>query len=395
MAELSKKIITFLIFVYFVVFIFGQIPGFIFNLEYPHLPTLHLADAVVVLIWVLTLLNFHAFYTKFKLKKYIFTLIVILVFSQIISVAVNAGLYIPGLLYLVRFIAYINMIAVSRTIFSSKPKKTLLLQSLLTISVAIALLGWVQYVAIPDLTTLRLLMWDDHYYRLVSTFLDPTFTGILLVFGVIISVNFWTTTKKSLYIPITLLLLISLGFTYSRSSFLALFLALVYMICRRVKGRNILYALLILMVSASSILLLPRGSGGEGVRLERVASIMLKIENSHQAIEVFSQQPLFGVGYNNICSINTGKMINEIYSHSCSGFDNGLLMILASTGIIGTLSFGALGLALWSRSTHDIYGEIWKATIIAMGTHSLFTNTLFYAWVMGWVFLLSGIAAKK
>src|SRR3989304_8999963 len=72
-------------------------------------------------------------------------------------------------LYLLRFLAYSLLlnIKIDR-------------KYLLFFSSAIAVFGLAQYILIPDTRFLAVLNWDDHYYRLLSTLLDPNFTGIIL-----------------------------------------------------------------------------------------------------------------------------------------------------------------------------------------------------------------------
>ena len=66
--------------------------------------------------------------------------------------------------------------------------------------------------------------WDDHYYRLISVLFDPNFTGLILVLGLIL-IYFNRPRSWWLYAIHLLALLL----TYSRSSYLALLVAGLYL----------------------------------------------------------------------------------------------------------------------------------------------------------------------
>ncbi len=96
-----------------------------------------------------------------------------------------------------------------------------------TFFITFALLGFMQYLLIPDTSALKYLGWDDHYYRLIGTWLDPAFTGLAFVFGIIYS-SFLFSRKITIHSQKTIVgfiafLFIALIFTYSRSNYLALF----------------------------------------------------------------------------------------------------------------------------------------------------------------------------
>jgi len=91
-----------------------------------------------------------------------------------------------------------------------------------TIGLSVALFGLVQYFFWPDLIALKYLNWDDHYFRLISLFLDPNFTGIILIFTFILfhfDKDKWLMNKNI----VLAILLLSISLTYSRSTFLSLF----------------------------------------------------------------------------------------------------------------------------------------------------------------------------
>src|SRR3989344_2158874 len=185
----------------------------------------------------------------------------------------------PGGLYLVRFLAY------SLLINLKIDKKYLLF-----FSSSIAVFGLVQYLLVPDTRFLAALNWDDHYYRLLSTLLDPNFTGIILVLGLILLYLSRPVSKRLLVLHFLALLL-----TYSRGSYLALLVAGVAIAAFKKKFKLILFIPLFLL----SLLFLPR-PGGEGVKLERTFSIQQRLDNYREGISLWQTSPVFGLGFNTL-----------------------------------------------------------------------------------------------
>lgn len=280
-----------------------------------------------------------------------------------------------GLLYLIRLAAYFYFLI----LVSHFRHKKLLLNSLLAVVSASAIFGWIQYFWWPDLRPLLAIGWDEHYYRLVGTFLDPGYLALILVFGIILAFF------KQKYFLLFFLLL-TLAFTYSRAGYLAFFAALIPMWFFSAKTRVVSILALSLL---SFILFLPR-PGGEGVKLERVTSIVLRIANYRETFSIFKTSPVFGAGYNNLCLAKGGNFS----SHSCSGSDSSLLFILATTGLAGFIYFIYLVLNIFRRTSHTTY-YILHTTAVALVTHSFFSNSIFYPWILGWLIVLLGSEVKR
>lgn len=341
-----------------VLFPFGQIFKFgIFNLF----------DIAVLLLALVTI---------FKKPKYPmwYTYFIYFLVSCLFSLLINYSLFsLNGLLYLVRFWSY-SMIAIY--IFNYLKDKNVAIYSLLAVSVASAIFGWIQYLIWPDLTILKYLGWDDHLLRIVGTFLDPTFLGLILVLGAIIALH------KNHYLVFALLAL-SVLFTYSRSSYLALFLIFLFDF---VKSKNI-FRLLILNSIFLILFLLPKNIG-EGTNLARVVSGNNKLINYEETIEIIKKSPAVGIGFNNLC-IARQKYLDDsnIGSHSCNGSDSSILFILATTGIVGLILF--LGFI-----TKITFSQILIPSFFAVLLHSAFANSFFYPHIMFWLFALVGLGSK-
>lgn len=262
-----------------------------------------------------------------------------------------------GSLYLLRFLAYSLLIGLKID-----------RKFLLFFSTAIAVLGLAQYLFLPDTRFLFTLNWDDHYFRLISTLFDPNFTGIILVLGLIL-----ICFKRPLSRPLLVLHLSALLLTYSRSSYLALAAAGLYwaLVTKKLK-----WFFLSLVVLAVVLLALPR-PGGEGVKLERLFSIEQRMDNYREGISLWRQAPAFGLGFNTLRFYR-----NDFVSHAASGLDSSLLFVLATTGVIGLLTYLNLLMLLWRKNL------LLRLSLTALLIHSLFVNSLFYPFVMIWLFTL-------
>lgn len=261
-----------------------------------------------------------------------------------------------GSLYLWRFLAY-------SLILSLKIDR----RYLLFFSSAVAALGLIQYLLVPDTRWLAAAGWDDHYYRLISTLLDPNFTGIILVLGLILTYFTYPRSWRLYLLHLSALLL-----TYSRSSYLALFAAIAAIAFIKRK----FYYLLFILLFLSSLYFLPR-PGGEGVKLERLTSAKQRLANYQLGLELWQQSPVFGLGFNTLRYFRDNPA-----SRSAPGLDSSLIFVLATTGVVGLLAYLNLLRSLWQKS------RLLRVSLVALLVHSLFVNSLFYPFVLIWLLAL-------
>ncbi len=139
------------------------------------------------------------------------------------------------------------------------------------------------------------------------------------------------------------------------------------------------------------VIALPRPSS-EGVKLERLYSIEARLINFKETMFIWSKSPVFGVGYNNTCLGRNIFVKQELLlSHSCSGSDSSILLVLATTGIVGLIVFGYMGIKVVRSLPKNSYSVLFLSCLSALLIHSVFVNSLFYPWVMGWMGILLGI----
>jgi O-antigen ligase len=386
----QNKVIEFLLFVLMVIFPFGQLISFRFRFLGMDIP-FHPIDIISLLFLIVVVISKPE---KPKIFRYLKDLFLIALASQVIFIAFNGiNPTLKGFLYLLRLVSYTSIfIVVWNLVRNSKSTKRRIFTYLIGISIFVALFGWYQYFRYPDLTSLKFLGWDDHLYRLVGSFFDPTFTSILLVFGILTTFEWYQVTKKKKYILVLMLLISSLLFTYSRAGYLALFAGIFTLLAVKKRLR---ISLLFIPLIIVGIILLPKPSS-EGTNLVRTASISARLINYIDTAKIITKSPLIGVGYNNLCWAKVNFLgQSDVDSHACSGSDSSLLLILATTGIFGFILFINLVIKEIMQINTDVYGIIFIASLASLFVHSLFGNSLFYPWVMVYISILGALCQKE
>lgn len=306
------------------------------------------------------------------LLSLIFTPISLTFFQRIVS-----------FLYLLRLVGYFGVyFAVSYLIKMKKITKNQVINLLGATGVTLAIVGWFQYFLYPDLRNLYYLGWDPHYLRIFATYLDPNFLGLIFVFTLIILFSQSDRGVNALRWLVRFFVLVTLAFTYSRSSYFA---AMVVSLLATLIKRKISIALFALSILTVSILLLPRPSG-EGVRLERLFSIRERIESWQQGLKIFTQYPILGVGFNTMryAKIKYFPEVKQtLVNHSGAGVENSFIFIAATTGVVGLISYTYFLYQAFSNS-----GILSQLTILAAIVHGLFLNSLLFPWIVMWLFLM-------
>ena len=390
--QIGKKKIdleSIFIFLFLIVFPFGQIIRLSFSLGGYTIPLLPI-DVVVGLAGLYSLL-FQK--DKSKIYGYLRFFFYAAIFSFIVSLGIFGKEAFYGLFYLLRLTAYYSFLNyVWHFARKSKAARIILTDSLLAISGLSAVFGWFQFFLFPDIKAFFVYNWDMHLYRLVGTLLDPTYLGIIIVFGLITSLVRYFYSKEKKYLAISLFFLVSLAFTYSRASYLAFGAGVLVFAFLTKKFRKFSYWILGLLLIAY---LLPTAKN-RSIELTRTFSIFSRITNYGQTLEVFKRYPIFGVGYNNLCLARNQIIGVEDYaSHSCSGSDSSLLFILASTGIVGFMAFLSAGYAIFRalRGSKEFY--FFAPIAVSLLVHSLFSNSIFFPWVTGYIIVLLGSSLKE
>lgn len=301
-------------------------------------------------------------------------------------------------LYLVRLVLYCSLYFITYNILKNDGDTGLIIRVLIGASLVIAILGYLQYIFIPDFSEFAESDgWDPHQQRVLSTFFDPNFLAayfnlvlIVLFAKILFNKNkreFWfATIAASLVFPALIL-------TYSRSGYLAF--AVVVLLIGILRSRLLLVGAIIL--SFSAFLLFPRISERiqGGFSLDESASA--RIVSWQNAMEVVTDNPIIGVGY------NTYRYTQERYGflksdeakviHSGAGTDSSLLLVVATTGIIGLTVFvlgffKELRLAVANLLNRKMIGLVTVITLVSLAVSSQFVNALFFPQIMAWYFII-------
>jgi len=384
-----KNVIRIIFFSLFFVFPFGQLLRYQIT-AYPSV-RIHLLEAFVLMFNVLIFSVYYKKRKNIKLPLW-FKTILFFVLTAFISLIITPlkirflEIFISSF-YLLRVINFI-LLYLTITVYLREEKinvnKLLLFSGFF--STIIALL---QYLFLPDLRFLLPLGWDEHYYRAAGSFLDPGFTGIIIVFTIILLLNNWSKIVKNKYLNILfiLLLLISLVLTFSRAAYLSFILSLVVFAYLKKKSLILIIILIALVVL---VFLIPK-PGGEGVNLLRTTSILARSKEITDVLNIIKSYPVLGVGFNTLrYAKNNFGLLSEYdwqTSNSGAGTDNSFLFVLATTGILGLIFF------IWSifllfKETLRKGGEnsiLIISTLTAVIISSIFANTLFYPWVLFWL----------
>lgn len=347
-----------------------------------------------VVVFCASLYSILSNFKKPLLVKSFNNFILYLTFSLLVSLGLFSFKEVfIGFLYLIRFGTYLYFALFIFNIIHDKIDRNKVFNLLIASAIISAIFGWFQYFIYPDLRILRYFGWDDHLFRLAGTFLDPGFTGEIFVLGFISVLTKYFSEKKKYLIYLSLFLLISIAFTYSRASYISLvigFSALILFLKNKLS--RIFIMVFVLM---GIIFYLPRPSS-EGVKLERLHSIYAKLGNYEETVSILRINPLFGIGFNNLCTARI-KYLNtdNIRSHSCYGSDSSILLIITTSGFLGFLMFLRLLIEIFKSLDSSFYSKAFLASSVAVLMDSLFINSLFYSWVLLWLMILLGLSIKK
>lgn len=347
---------------------------------------------VLVLIWLTSLR-----WKKKNIKRSFLKPILIFTGVGLLSLLINSYRlnledFVISFLYLVRWIFYAGIYFVV-TSFDSRFKKRIPLIMILVGVVFIVLPGYFQYFLYPDLRNLYYLGWDEHLYRLVSTFLDPNFTASVLSLLLILILTMRLGRVGWIFAGFTF---VALLLTYSRSGYLMLFSGMASLLVLLNKKKYLLGLFVVLILG---LLLLPKNLESEGVKLLRTASFFNRLESTQQAITIIRDNPILGVGFNayRYAQYRYGFIKGENWrtTHSGAGTDNSFLFVLATTGVIGFISYlylwwVILEKAYWERSS-NVISLVVLASAAGLAINALFINSLFYPFVMAWMWILVGL----
>jgi O-antigen ligase len=242
--------------------------------------------------------------------------------------------------------------------------------------------------------------WDPQGHRLVSTVLEPNIAAAMLLIGLLVELaQISVGVRVARWRP--LLLFVALVLTLSRSGALGFIAGVGTILLVRGLSKRLLRW--IVAIGALVLLALPKliAFGAAYGKFTTGGSAAARVVSWLQALRVFRDHPLFGIGF------NTYGFVQERYGYARFGAasyssDGGLLFIAVLTGIVGVSVY------VWMLSTIiRRCRAIWRdrdvapehrglaigttAVIVALCIDSLFVNSLLTTFVMELLWILCAL----
>lgn len=407
MVALAEKIANNFLKIFFVILIFTIPLGEVVRVQLSNNIAISATDilvCVIVLFWILSRIFNKTKSPRYKLKKPLIIFLSIAVLSLIVNFSGLGVLkFLISSLYLIRwfFYAVVYFIVLD---FDNVFKKRI--PSFLVFSGFILILeGYAQYFFYPNLRNLYYLGWDEHLYRMFSSFLDPNFFGAFLVLYLlfVLGILFKSIKNKNKVASIALsilsfITLSAIFLTYSRGAYVMLIVGVFVFLSVK---KQIKMAIGLFMVTIFAIIFFSGvGLKSEGTNLLRTTSTEARIPSALNAISIFRNNPIFGVGFNayGFAAEKYGYIKASNYpNHAAAGTDNSFLFILATTGILGLFSYLFLWFKIFLSARDDIgkkniFAYVLLVSSIALFLDSLFINSLFYVFIMLWMWILAGLS---
>ncbi len=291
-------------------------------------------------------------------------------------------------LYLLRWIMYIIIFFVMLNF--DNHFKEFVKKLIFTIGALILAIGYLQYIFFLDTKKLFNLGWDEHMYRMVSTFLDPNYLGSFLVLYLLFVLSKYFEKKYYIYLLTAFFTIIGIFLTFSRSAILMMLISVSIYFLLLNKRR---YILIILGVLIFFFIITYRYFYIENINPFRIVSSEARLETARNAITIFRDNPILGIGFNSykFAQVKYGfrNEQNILFSHADASPDNSFLFILATTGILGFLAY----LYIWVNFLKNFNPYI-LSLIIGIFVNSMFVNSLFYPFIMLWIWITFGLEEK-
>lgn len=276
--------------------------------------------------------------------------ILLILFWATLILSLFFSLNLSGWLYLLRFIIYSSSFYITYSLIRDRILNLHEFLSLLKItSVAVAIIGLIQILVFPDLEPLSYLGYDPHKNRVFSTFLDPNFFGTFLSFAFCIfiyeliskkfdNIKIFLKENKWQFISIFILGL-SILLTLSRSSYLVVAVSVgLILLIKNLKLLGV-FAILTLIL----YLIFPAFNSRIEGALNIDKSASERFFSWDKGLLIFQYNPILGIGFNNLRDYSVQNDLLRVYTidggNSGAGIDSSLIFILATSGLIGFLSF--------------------------------------------------------
>ncbi len=274
------------------------------------------------------------------------------------------------------------------------------------ISGVVIVLGFVQFLLIPDISTFsREGGWDPHTGRLLGTWLDPNYLAGFLGFLLPIIAGAWYRKRNFWLLLLGGAALIALFLTFSRSGYLAAIIGLgSFFLLRDWK-----IILLAVFIATLGLVASERAQKRVGELTGTMASIVLqdtaeidptaklRIQNWIKSLDLWEKYPVVGIGYNTYRWRAAEEGVVDENYFSAGGADGTHLTVLVTTGIIGFLAYmWFLTILFWKPiqrwwKTKNELQLGFAMGFLSLIIHSLFVNSLFFPLIFLPAIVIAGV----
>lgn len=360
---------------------------------------LTLTDILVFTTNLIFLLYYLPLKKKVKLPQNIFipatlfilvaTLSTILALNKysVYAIAVSA-------LFLVRFILYFSTSIIAANFIKKTEIKSWVKLIIATITIYLCL-GVIQFIIFPDLTILAPFGWDPHQMRIVSTFLDPNFSGALFSILIAFSLTLFLFGSGRIYLFLSIFSFIGIVLTYSRSSYLDLAIVITILGIFKSPKLFITFSIIIILIFSQVGRVRERVIGA--LTLDETAQA--RVESWKNAGTIIGENLFFGVGFNTyrFAQADHGFFTPDdpLGGHSGGGTDSSFLLVAATCGLIGLAFFFILIASILKKYFHSVSSNYLHlasiSSFLGLIVHTQFVNSLFFPQIMLLVWFILGL----
>ena len=359
--------------------------------------SVYLFDISVILFSLFGTCYFLILKKSFKIPRYAYFYIIFLLPAGISlflsSVELPTGKILTGFFYLLRYFSYLlSGVVVYNMVDKRLLSKKRIEDAFILSGIFIAIAGFIQLILLPDFTILDpSLGWDPHKNRLASTFFDPNFVGAYFVIclAVLLERIFPDkgtkgSSKTGFYTYFCLIvILIGLILTFSRSAWGMMgIVVLAYGVFR-----SKVLLLVAFFTAFLAYFAIPRVQTRISGTTDPADSASLRIVSWGNTVRIIKDNIWTGVGF------NTYRYAQEKYGfltpdqdeiHSGAGSDSSLLLVFATTGILGFLIYFVAFLfpIIDSLKKRYLGWLVILSILISLLIESQFINSLFYPQIM-------------
>lgn len=260
-----------------------------------------------------------------------------------------------------------------------------ILSAVLGLGIISLVTGLLQYIFIPDTRFLFILGFDDHYYRMIGTQLDPAFMGAILLISLSVleqlrSLQKKATLRRFLYLAFVL----GIALTFSRASYIGFLVLSGYgvLVQKKLSKKLTLLPLVGSLLGILLIIGIGYTTSGEGTNLLRTASIQARLTTLQSSVPTNFSEALIGTGlfYSAVNRESTTTGIATVPNQAKIS-DSLLGILLQGVGILGILAFVYLfGTVLVRLHQAQKYALVQLLLMLLVITQ--FNNTLLQPFVL-------------